>query len=501
MKTQSLRSLRLASLAALVLCQLCWVKWRVVGPHLLSNSFIVSTTENHDKNRKEEHKEHADDSSYLSYSTYNELPSPLVNSRVRLFDSSRNDTVVAQISSMFQGARFPNGSFGFVADPTFLKKSIQQFFFRESQTQTDKTYFNLLQNYESEYRKGVVRYGDEALSEDLICGFGAGRGMEQDGGFKLLVDKIRINHNSFVKEQQGSKDSNTKIFCGIYTYSGMRDLTRAQGLSWGKDCDGFLAFSNETIPSLGMVDLTHSGAESYNTMWQKTRSIWAYIYLHYLGDYDFFHLGGDDMYVMVDNLRHLLDERQASSSSSTSGNNFNAEALYLGQWVKNADKSIMIAGGPGYTMSREAVRRFVEEALPSCHADKHVSYEDRLMSKCMESIGVERRDTRDAKTGEQTYHDVDPAHLFTVRADGANRGGFHAKAAAFWEELPHPSRYYSDQTVGPKHKLEAAAAYSVSLHNLYTPQYVARIHSILFRTCPATTPLGYSLDQFSQAAL
>ena len=47
----------------------------------------------------------------------------------------------------------------------------------------------------------------------------------------------------------------------------------------------------------------HEGPESYFNMWQKIRSMWAYAYDNYRNDYDFFHIGGDDMYVVVDNLR------------------------------------------------------------------------------------------------------------------------------------------------------------------------------------------------------
>lgn len=78
--------------------------------------------------------------------------------------------------------------------------------------------------------------------------------------------------------------------------------TRAAALTWGHKCDGFLAFSTKTIPSLGQLNLTHRGEESYMNMWQKVRSIWAYIHAHYLRDYDFFHLGGDDLFVIVENL-------------------------------------------------------------------------------------------------------------------------------------------------------------------------------------------------------
>ena len=54
---------------------------------------------------------------------------------------------------------------------------------------------------------------------------------------------------------------------------------------------------------------SQTGEESYNNMWQKSRSIWKYIGKHFTGKYDFFLLGGDDMWFIVENLRLYLGNR------------------------------------------------------------------------------------------------------------------------------------------------------------------------------------------------
>ena len=41
-------------------------------------------------------------------------------------------------------------------------------------------------------------------------------------------------------------------------------------------------------------------------MWQKSRAIWKHIGKHYAGEYDFFLLGGDDMWFVMENLRAYL---------------------------------------------------------------------------------------------------------------------------------------------------------------------------------------------------
>lgn len=67
------------------------------------------------------------------------------------------------------------------------------------------------------------------------------------------------------------------------------------------------------------IDIVHLGEESYGNMWQKVRSIWKYVYKHYTtsekfdekllqtnSEFDYYLLGGDDLYVMVENLIGFL---------------------------------------------------------------------------------------------------------------------------------------------------------------------------------------------------
>ena len=53
-----------------------------------------------------------------------------------------------------------------------------------------------------------------------------------------------------------------------------------------------------------------SGEESYDNMWQKSRSIWKYIATHYLNSFDYFLLGGDDMFYIIENLRAYLNSQE-----------------------------------------------------------------------------------------------------------------------------------------------------------------------------------------------
>ena len=51
--------------------------------------------------------------------------------------------------------------------------------------------------------------------------------------------------------------------------------------------------------------------EKYENIWQKVRSTWAYIHDIYLvgpykGQFDWFYIGGDDVFLVTENLKNYL---------------------------------------------------------------------------------------------------------------------------------------------------------------------------------------------------
>jgi hypothetical protein len=376
-----------------------------------------------------------------------------------------------------------------------------------SNSQTgDSSFWNVLENYYSHATPTTFK-----LDSTYVCAFGPGQGLEEEGGFKLLTEKVRVatNHHSTTTTTNATTTTpKIKLLCAIYSHSNRRDEARAVALTWGHKCDGFLVFSNESIPQLGMIELQHQGRESYFNMWQKVRSIWAYIYRHYYCDddgefFDFVHLSGDDTYVIVENLRYFLQHIQTNVAGSGE-----QPPLHLGQWIRQKNTPY-ISGGPGYTINRAALKLFAATgALDTCHADREESFEDRLFSHCMQSLGIFPADSRDATTGEQLYHDCSPHHLFTSRSAvaGSRRGSFHSRAAAYWETLAFPGQSAPNteawravssngtKTVGPKHHLDSAGTYSVAFHNIFNPLYMARVHAIIYKgLCPRDSPLGRGL--------
>ena len=95
-----------------------------------------------------------------------------------------------------------------------------------------------------------------------------------------------------------------------------------------------------------MVALLHRGEESYANMFQKSRSILLYVAMNYLDDYDYFHLAGDDMHMIVENFRSLMLEYETEGYSGTK------QGRMFGQHAKKGGGAIAFSGGPGYTFDR-----------------------------------------------------------------------------------------------------------------------------------------------------
>lgn len=367
---------------------------------------------------------------------------------------STSDVEKKDETAIFFQAYDEYGNAGYVADPQTLQRRV-----------VSVADWELWSNYEPQTSK--YSHHQNNLSSENVCSLGPGEGLEEEGGYKILTEKAQLNHSK--------RRSQKRILCLMYTHEPMHSQARAAALTWGRRCDGFLGFSNLTIPSLGLLRLEHVGPENYGNMYQKVRSIWAYVHQHYLSDYEYFHLCGDDAYLLVENLRHFVESLD------------DTQPVFAGQIVPFRDWTY-VAGGAGYTLNRMALQTLIQ-TLPTCFPNARVSFEDRLLSQCFKKAGVSFFDTRDY-LGEQRYHDCAPQHLWISRASTRKRAHFHSKAAAYWENLTFPQ---NNTRVGPQVGLATTSASSIAFHNIYSPLYQVRMDVILHRACPAESVLGKAM--------
>mmetsp|Transcript_36153 Transcript_36153/g.66318 ORF Transcript_36153/g.66318 Transcript_36153/m.66318 type:complete len:550 (+) Transcript_36153:116-1765(+) len=242
----------------------------------------------------------------------------------------------------------------------------------------------------------------ECLRESIIRPTGA-----------LNSTTVTISPSNHYGATNGMKDSIVvpapKLMCLVYTMADAHaNRIRAMQQTWAGGCDGFLAFSTESDPRLPAISLEHEGPEAYDNMWQKVRSIWKFVGTHYLDDYDWFFIGGDDLFVLPHNLKTYL-----ASLTHKDGTDPKTKEYFVGRRFNSGGKDYFNSGGAGYTLSRATLRKFLAamDDARHCSADTRSSMEDVFIARCLSHLGIHFTDTRDAN-GRERFHPFAPgSHL------------------------------------------------------------------------------------------
>ncbi|CAH1789542.1 unnamed protein product [Owenia fusiformis] len=189
-----------------------------------------------------------------------------------------------------------------------------------------------------------------------------------------------------------------RVLCWIMTSpSTLYSKAKHVKATWGKRCNKIVFMSSQLDPNFPAVGLPVG--EGRDNLWGKTREAFKYVYKHHFNDADWFMKADDDTYVVVENLRFMIEQ-------------FNPkEPLYLGRRFRPYTRNGYMSGGAGYVLSKEALRRFVEEAMPDesvCRSDPG-GMEDLEMGKCLENVDVKIKDSRDS-SGRERFHPFIPEH-------------------------------------------------------------------------------------------
>lgn len=244
-----------------------------------------------------------------------------------------------------------------------------------------------------------------------------------DSLHKIVLKHIEVYNTSSTYKYLSEKDNklslqnNNKLFCGIYTTarSHEKNLLSVR-TTWGKRCDGWLAFSTIENLTISTIAIDHEGEENYHNIWQKIRSVWRYIWMHFREEFDWFLLGGDDMYVIVENLRYFL-ESPIIVAERMKGNGMYIGRRVFRKVVYNNEYITFNHGGPGYILDKIALD-FLVKNIDSryCKAYARVSYEDILVGLCLKYMGnglVPFASTPD-NLGRERFHHLTPKNSYNA---------------------------------------------------------------------------------------
>jgi glycoprotein-N-acetylgalactosamine 3-beta-galactosyltransferase len=272
-----------------------------------------------------------------------------------------------------RGATDENGNFGYKHDETALKNSPPSFSVTKEEVHCD--------NHNPDYR--------------------------------MLTEKVHVDISSHeAREREAEHEDGkprAKIFCMVYTIEKNHNKIPSIRETWGQKCDGFIVASDKTDKELGTVNIPHEGPEEYNNIWQKVRSMWSYVYDNYYEEYDWFHIGGDDLYVIVENLRLYLESEEVQLAANggeylPSGDEKKQLPLFLGRRFAEQGnyERIFNSGGSGYTLNKAALKSLVVTAFPTCMPHLKTFAEDVMVAQCLRNkIRVHPFDTKDDAGGER----------------------------------------------------------------------------------------------------
>ncbi|KAL7473559.1 hypothetical protein ACHAXS_014002 [Conticribra weissflogii] len=386
------------------------------------------------------------DSNKLNKSNGKTLPSkPLDDHRMAII-SRASPVNIAYVDASGGHTEHPHlgatdefGNFGYVHDETALAKTPPAFVFKDDKDHTE------------------------------LCKKG-------DPNWKMLTEKVYVdltNHEAAEKRAEHglAKKKRAKIFCLVYTIEKFHDRVPAIRETWGKKCDGFMVASTKTDKTLGTVNIPHEGPEEYNNIWQKVRSMWSYVYDNYYEKYDFFHIGGDDLYLIVENLRLYLESEEIQLASNgghylPDGTEETQTPLFLGRrFAEGGDRDRMfISGGSGYTMNKAALKTLVVDGFPNCFPHLKTFSEDVMVATCFRKMDILPYDTKDDAGGER-YMPFQPGHHLTY----------------FPPKNPKDD-WYSNYSVDVKWGKDHCAAKSVAFHYI-KEDLMRRMHAILYHYC------------------
>lgn len=299
-----------------------------------------------------------------------------------------------------------------------------------------------------------------------------------DAIMQMMTQRVYIDlaaherANKLVKQSGEVTKPRAKIYCHVYTTNKQRVRIQAIRETWGHRCDGFHVASTITDRSIDSVYIPHEGKEEYGNMWQKVRAMWSYVYVHYYDSYDWFHIGGDDMYVLVENLRLYLESEDIVNAS-----NGGEKPLLLGQlFYQHGERNASyVTGGGGYTLNKAALKALVT-SFPHCAPHLVSSEEDFLVSRCLKNKGIEAYWTSD-ETGAERYNHVNPDFEFNFDPK---------KNPLFWYS------YFSDnKNIGPERVVKNSVSFHLKTGDMdvkpKTEDLMRRVHAILYGHCGNST--------------
>ncbi|XP_005092719.1 glycoprotein-N-acetylgalactosamine 3-beta-galactosyltransferase 1 [Aplysia californica] len=277
---------------------------------------------------------------------------------------------------------FPAGSFGKAHISTFAVGIL----------------FGLSVSYLIKFSEKSIYFTPASFIPDSPHSHGENDDLKGPENFVSWTDAHSHSHTHENNSVAKQLERQVRVLCWVMT-NPKNHQTKARHVkaTWGQRCNVLLFMSSKKNGELPAIALKVQ--EGRNHLWAKTKEGFKYVYEHHFNDADWFMKLDDDSYMIVENLRYFLRDKNPN------------EPLYYGRRFKKMVEKGYMSGGAGYVLSKEALRRFVTRGLGEeqhCRKDDGGA-EDVEVGKCLSKVGVYAQDTRD-ELGRERFHPFIPEH-------------------------------------------------------------------------------------------
>ncbi|XP_062133269.1 glycoprotein-N-acetylgalactosamine 3-beta-galactosyltransferase 1 [Drosophila sulfurigaster albostrigata] len=173
-----------------------------------------------------------------------------------------------------------------------------------------------------------------------------------------------------------------RIFCIISTY-GYRQSTTAIHIkrTWANHCDRFLFVSDDSHEEIEPAVFL-----KVPDKWHQYRAHLEYVHRYHFDEADWFLYANDDNFVVVENLRHMLQSKNPD------------ELVYFGCKLRSHSNQVYMYDRAAIIFSSATLQRFVLQALPDesiCGSGEMGGAATEELSRCLSNINVQAGDSRD----------------------------------------------------------------------------------------------------------
>uniref|UniRef100_A0A0K0FA82 N-acetylgalactosaminide beta-1,3-galactosyltransferase n=1 Tax=Strongyloides venezuelensis TaxID=75913 RepID=A0A0K0FA82_STRVS len=240
----------------------------------------------------------------------------------------------------------------------------------------------------------------------------------------------------------GELNNKVKIFCiFLSTPKNKKSRIRHQKNTWVKRCNAYIYASGKEDANIPAIKAYRD--DHYRFSYAKIDHAFKYVYKHYINEYDWFLKIDCDTYVVMENLRMLLLDKDPNKPYY-SGFQFNLK--------ESKDKNFRYHhGGSGYVMSKKTLSLLVTNGLGNkkyCNIKDH-GFEDLEIGICLYNLKLKLNDGRD-KYGRILYL---PIALDQALSPYNNN---------------HKSYYLSERSIFKyPNGIEAMSEYPIAFHKVY----------------------------------